>query len=211
LTFARQAEQAFSMTISLADVIDPEKLRRLAAHQLGRLEVNAAATSEQMVRTSGWLTAALFAINGGGALAALNVIERLDQPSWSADAFLGGITFAMLNAVLIQHFTSAITAPVESLLMFWTEVEAIGAAPSDYEEIVKPIKRLEPWHWTAPAAGWISGVLFLCGAVILGIDIASPPQTLMRRCAMLQQDMVKLSPVYADSRELFEALKCTPR
>lgn len=199
------------MMISLADINDTEQLRRIAAHQLGRLEVGAAATSEQMVRTSGWLTAALFATNGGGALAAVNAMERLSQPAWSAGAFLGGIIFAMLSAVLIQHFTSAVATPVENLLMFWREVEATGEVPSDYEDLVKPIRRWEPWHWTAPAAGWISGMLFLCGAVTLGIDIASPPRTLMLRCAMLQMDMVKLHPSYTDRRDLFEALKCTPR
>jgi len=164
-----------------------------------------------MLRSSGWLTAALFAINGGGTLAVLNAIERLDQPGWSACVFLGGILFAMLNAVLIQHITSAKAIPVDSLLWFWREVELTGAMPTDYDKLAQPLKRLAKWDWTAPLAGWISGLLFLSGSVVLGMDLASPPPKLMLRCALLQDDMVKPHPVYADSRELFEALKCIPR
>ena len=67
------------------------EVRRVAEHQIGRLERFESGASDQLVKMSVWLTASLLAINSGGALAALNVAEHFEFPTPAALLFGIGI------------------------------------------------------------------------------------------------------------------------
>ena len=196
------------MPIVLSEINDPERLKRLARQQLARLEVSAAATGEQMVRVSNWLTAALFTINGAGALTAATAVQRPDGSLWPGFLFIAGLAFAMLSGVLIQHFQSLTAAPVEHMLDFWNEVAATGIVHDDYDKLREPITRSERWHWSAPVMGWLSGTLFAVACVVLAATATESRTVVRAECSNLRSDMLRVRPRRSDSRELFEALHC---
>lgn len=193
----------------LNDDLEPDVLQRLGAHMVGRLERSIDQANGQMVSVSGWLTAALFALNGGGALAALNAGPSLDAPLWSAGAFGVGLLFAMSSAVFIQYLISRGTVPAEALLAFWRRVEVTGTLDShDYETLSRPIMAQQRWNWIAPALGWVSGIAFALGGTTLLIDVANCNPSLSKICARLQNDMLDPKQTGERSRALFTTVGC---
>lgn len=163
----------------------------------------------QIVSVSGWLSASLFAINGGAALATLSAFDRLDAPRWALSAFAAGLMAAMLSGVLIQQILSATSAPVEALIQYWREAEATGQADSDaYDSLARDLNGVQRWQWTAPACGWLSAVLFLIGGAVLSADIASPNPQQAALCKGLQRTMLMNRRDASVSRQNFEALHC---
>ena len=55
-----------------------------------------------MVSSSAWLSAALLAVNSGGAIALGQVIERVGYPRLSLAFFVAGIICGLLNVFVIQ-------------------------------------------------------------------------------------------------------------
>lgn len=187
--------------------LDEEGVRRVATHRVRALEVSQAAANEQMLKSSGWLTAALLALNAGGALATINAMPQLDQPFWPSVCFMAGIVFVMLSAVTIQELSNSVD--LDSIVLFWREVEVHGIFdPELHTQVAQPVTKKDRWSWLAPFFGWISGLLFLAGAAVLGLDAARPSDGLVARCLSLQQDMLRLPPDNPESRELFETLSC---
>jgi len=146
--------------------------RGLAAHQVARLEKISASSAEQLVKTSGWLSAALLAINGGGAIATLNVADRIAAPIYPASAFGAGILFVLLNGVAVQRLNSLCFAPLEHLMAYWRAVEILGQYDDDEEEqFRRPVERIYRLGWIPPTLGWISGACFFAGVAYLTLSV----------------------------------------
>jgi len=189
--------------------LDPAEIQRLATHKSNRLERSIEKIDSQFVSVSGWLTASLFALNAGGALASIGAIDRLDSPSWSISIFALGLILAMLGATLIQQFLGVTSPHAETLLTFWRGAAATGQADWQYYHLEKDsLVKVERWFWTAPAAGWASGVCFLVGGAVLALDEASPSPRHAATCHQLQTRMWKADRRGEPSRQLFDSLKC---
>jgi hypothetical protein len=188
-------------------ILSCDDLKAFAALKVSRLERSIDKVDGQFISVSGWLSASLFALNGGGALAAVGAAETIDQPGWPIGLFGLGLIFAMLSGVLVQHFTSSSSPQAEAMLRFWHAVARSGSA--DWEVMsgkMRALQRLERWFWTAPFTGWISGILFIIGGGALAVDQTHPAPGHVRICKRLQTKM--LSPRPGTARELFETLKC---
>lgn len=192
------------------DDLSQDEIFRLGRHQAARLEKGMEQINAQVVSVSGWLSASLFAINGAAALATLSAFDRLDAPRWALSAFSGGLIAAILSGVLIQQLLTATAAPVEALIQYWREAEATGRASGDtYDGLARNLQAVQRWNWTAPASGWLSGLLFLAGGAVLSTDIASPNPQQATLCKSLQRVMLMRRDDAKASRENFQALHCT--
>lgn len=192
--------------------LSSDEVTRLGRHQAARLEKGAEQINGQIVSVSGWLSASLFAINGGAALATLSAFDRLDAPRWALSAFAAGLMAAMLSGVLIQQILGAMSAPVEALIQYWREAEATGQADGDaYDILARALNGVRRWQWTAPACGWLAAVLFLVGGAVLTADVASPNPQQAALCKKLQQTMLMNRHDAPESRDNFEALHCAWR
>lgn len=182
--------------------------RLLGQHMVGRFETLAQASSDQLVKTSGWLTASLLAINGGGALAALNAVDRVHSAS-SAGWFGAGLLMAMVSGVAIQGIQAKIAAPVEQYLFFWRRVSENGQLDQGaLEQHQRDLHKFERLRFIPPLAGWISAALFAAGGLTLAEDLSQRDEGAQARCMSLQNDMLASSPRRSDSRDLFVALGC---
>jgi len=141
---------------------------RVAAHHAARLEVAAAAGSEQMIKTSGWLVASLLVINGGGAVATLQIADKLSDPRWPLWAFGAGLVLAMLSAVVIQGIQTKISRPTEELILAWRLVELHGHYRRDgMVTLTNAVTAITRFTWVPPAIGWVSAAAFIVGGTWL--------------------------------------------
>ena len=168
-------DQALS-PITDAQARTPEQqtalVRSLAAHQVTRLEKMSASSSEQLIKVSGWLSAALLTINGAGAIATLNIATKLTTPIYPAGAFATGILLILLNGVAVQGLASLFVSPLERLMAYWRAVEVIGHYDEGEEEqFRRPVERLQRFSWIPPALGWASGVCFFGGVSYLALNV----------------------------------------
>jgi hypothetical protein len=183
--------------------------REVAEHEARRLERSSSASTEQLLKMSGWLTASLLAINGAGALATLNAAPSANDLTIPGLLFGSGILMAMLSAVAIQAFQGAVAGPLDALINYWRGAQIYGERDIQIEvELRKPIDKINRFSFVPPAIGWMSGLLFMTGAITLALIVAQPDQTALGRCEVLQKDMTSLEPRRVDSRELFTALGC---
>jgi hypothetical protein len=186
-----------------------DELSLVAKHRIGRLETLHAAGNEQLAKTGGWLVASLLAVNGGGALASLNVSALGYFPRGAAIAFGMGIVFAAFNAVGIQSLTYKMLIPLENLLAYWRGVEIFGEEDQDeFETHQAALIKAAKLQFLPHACGWISGLLFIAGAILLGLGAQRVVNANSPRCAALQSDMLLVKPKRSDSGELFKTLNC---
>ena len=152
-----------------------EAVKRAGAVAAARIEVMTSSATDHLIRTSNWLGASLLAVNGGGAIASLNVADRFSHPAIVGGIFVGGITFALLNAVAIQAVLVKQSGPLENWLAYWRGVEFSGERDEDAEKaLLAAIVRWNRWSWVAPALGWVSGFLFLAGSISVGVTYQAP-------------------------------------
>lgn len=187
--------------------VDPEDVRQLAKYKFERLARSIDNINQQFLSVSGWLNASLFALNGGGALASVNAVDRLDSPAWPVAVFAVGLIFAMISAVLIQRFLSVTIPHAEKLLEIWRSAEIYGELDEGAYEMEKgALLKAESWSWTPQALGWVSGLCFLAGGAVFAIDEVNPPPRYQTMCKRLQTEMLTSS--RTSPRELFTSLKC---
>ena len=192
-----------------AQSVETGMLRDIADHQIGRLEYSSSIAGDQLVKTSGWLTASLLAINGAGAIAVLNAVDRIANPMIPASLFCTGILFTMLNAVSIQAIMAKLQSSLENLIGFWRLVKIRGNRDETAEaDLTKAYRRISRFSWIPPVLGWVAGALFFGGVAAIALNVKSPLAAQSYRCAGLQRDMLASKPKRADSRELFVALSC---
>ena len=154
-----------------------EETKRIGAVAAGRLEAHAASANDQLVKTSNWLNASLLAVNGGGAIAVLNGAEHIGGRGAAGAVFVVGIVFALLSASMIQAVIAKQQGPLEIWIGYWRGVEYSGVRDDESEvKLAAPITIWEKRAWIAPALGWVSGALFVVGAIIAGATYA-PPST----------------------------------
>ena len=188
----------------------PNDARLIAEHNIGRYERYDQVLSDQITKTSGWLTASLLAINAGGALAALNAAERGPAATGPALVFGMGILTALLSAVTMQEFLIKMADPVERCLSYWRRVQISGVHDEqEARQVREAVRQRKKCRYIAPAIGWVSGIHFFIGAGLLAYTSRHPIQV-DALCAALQRDMLSSDPKRSDSRELFTTLKCTP-
>lgn len=121
---------------------------------------------EQAISMGAWLVASLLALNGGGALAVLNAVDRLAQPTVPASIFIAGIMFALANAAGIQWSGYAQLKPMSEMIGYWITVADDGVRTAAFEDQLKAkVRPLIIRGKLASAAGWISAFLFLAGCV----------------------------------------------
>lgn len=190
---------------------DLEFMRATARQGVDQLVVNLNDLGSQMMSASKWLSAALLTINGGGMLATVGAIERLDDPYYATVFFCLGILFVMLNGVVIQHFAAAGIPHVRALANYWRAVSHTGIYDEAAEQrLVAPIDRANRWNWIAPLCGWISASFFLAGVWALATGIADSDVDNGRRCVAIQRDMLSARPLRIDDAAIFTALGCKP-
>lgn len=190
---------------------DPEFMRSMARQGVDQLVVNLNDLGSQMMSTSKWLSAALLTLNGGGMLATVGAIERLDDPLYATICFCLGILFVMLNGVVIQHVAAAGIPPVRELANYWRAVSHTGIHDEVAEQkLTSPIDRANRWSWIAPLCGWISAGFFLAGVWALATGIADSDADNGRRCVAIQRDMLSARPLRTDDAVIFTALGCKP-
>jgi len=190
---------------------DPEFLRSMARQGVDQLVVNLNDLGSQMMSTSKWLSAALLTLNGGGMLATVGAIERLDDPLYATVFFCLGILLVMLNGVAIQHFAATGIPHVRELTNYWRVISHTGIRDEAVEQaLIDSIGRANRWNWIAPLCGWISAGFFLAGVWALATGIEDSDADNGRRCVAIQRDMLSARPLRADDAVIFTALGCKP-
>lgn len=191
--------------------LDIEANRRAARTILARFEALRVFSFEQVATAARWLLASLLAINGGGALATINSVGRLESPLHPAACFTAGICLVLLSAVVIQHATGLNLTPVERISYYWREVEVDGIRVASIEADNDWDLRWRRWiGHLAPILGWLSAAAFVLGVMYLSEDAQSRPAN-NRRCLAIQHDMLSARPRRTDDADLFQALGCRPQ
>ena len=195
-----------------SDLIEHRRLVVVGAgHEIDFLSKMRQASMDQSADAAKWLLASLLAINGGGAVAAVNSIEKL-QIGVPAGLFAAGIMLALASAVIIQSVGYRSLAPIQEAIGYWITVVDDGTQADEYEAKLK--KRFLKLRWfgmLAPAAGWCSAGCFVCGALTLNNAPSRVDQHNVTRCQAIQDDMISSHPKRADDAEIFVALGCKPR
>jgi hypothetical protein len=191
------------------DELEPQALKRVAAFKKARVERGVELATGQLVSVSGWLSASLFAINGGAAVTTFGITDKLDD-SFSPLIFFGaGLLCALLSGVVIQWFLSRSLAPAEDLLTLLNDAESTGAIDgTEFNTVLGQVNSISRWNWIAPAVGWVSAALFLVGATILAFDLAHPDHIEQTTCRSLQKGMLSRGERAKEDGELYRTIGC---
>jgi len=82
-----------------------------------------------------WVMASLLALNGGGLIAAKDVIRGSDPVGWFAVlAFYLGLATALLIAWSMQNSVRAAILPLQEAIGLWTRMELIGPLTAEQQE-----------------------------------------------------------------------------
>lgn len=156
----------------MSPITDPALQKILAEREAARMEASRKFTEDQFSSMAKWLMASLLAVNGGGALAALN-IAKSTQMFWMPGALFGiGIGFAIFSGVAMQEAQGRYHPYIIELERYWATVAYTGQCVPDREvEIENKIKRLSLLMRLPPIFGWVSGCLFAGGMLALGIIV----------------------------------------
>lgn len=189
--------------------LEPDELKHVAAYLQGRFERAVELSNGQVVNVSGWLSASLFAINGGGAVALLNISEKISEPMLPAALFGIGLLFALLSGVIIQSVLNRVGAPLEDMMRIVSLAQVRGQIDGDaFDSAVGRFNAVHRWSWLAPISGWISAAFFLAGAITMGMHLPGAKSSHDRTCRKLQQVMLSNSQAAERNRLLFEAIHC---
>jgi hypothetical protein len=159
-----------------------------------------------------WLTASLLAVNGAGALAVFNAADKLSHLPVDGSFFVLGVLAALSSAVLNQKSNQHSAAVVGEALGQAIVVSQTGEVTEPLEKIEKDFrKRLMKGATRPELAGWASALLFVIGAVSIGLDSPKADPVNSRRCATIQHDMLSARPRASDDPAVFVALGCKPQ
>lgn len=191
-------------------VQDTEFNKRYAQRVLTRIDHLQGFAAEQVASTAKWLTASLLAVNGAGALAAVNALK--DGGAWLPSLlFTLGIISALLSATAMQEIYNNTSDPLLSHDNYWIQVADNGYRdPNEEDSLQAASTAAMRLARMPPILGWISGLLFLAGAVLLALNVTSGESANARRCLSIERDMLSARPKRANSAELYTALGCGP-
>ena len=125
-----------------------------------------------------WLTASLFAANGGALVALVGgdsvpVYAKL----WAGIWFMLGILFSLLTAWFNQRLVQRMIDPIAQLIAFWGCV----AHGMEFEEekhaaLIEAVQNSTKRAWPTQTCGWIAVVVFVFGMVAAGTGLWSKSQ-----------------------------------
>lgn len=128
---------------------------------------------EQHSQSFRWLTASLLAINGASALAVLTKAGEANFDAQTAGAlFIGGIVLALFVGVASQRTNQAILPNLQEQLGYWLVVahdgERVETREQELNDEMSSKMRLGVF---TQVFGWLSGILFLGGAICIGLSL----------------------------------------
>lgn len=150
---------------------DLEASKRNALRNLERVQQSRKLATEQGVSWAKWLTASLLAVNGAGAVAVLNSVEKLHRPDVSGAVFIGGLALALLSGwgLELSYFRQIPFA--EDLEFFWERVSDTGVVDeAEKEELERRALIIRRWDWAPPLFGLLSGLVFVAGAIVVALN-----------------------------------------
>lgn len=131
-----------------------------------RIDKQAAFVSTEYGTISRWLTASLFALNGGGAAAFLNAREATKGHILPVILFGAGVIFAMFGAMVVQEMYGRLAELLRHQDAYWSRVAITGRRLRWAEAKFRASRRRRyRYAWLAPMLGWVSGALFLSGLI----------------------------------------------
>ena len=150
------------------------ELRLLAKRRSEYYDKHYDLACDQLTSVSKWLTGSLLAINGAALISIASNVTSFEESKFVAIPFIGGLFCALLSAVLIQWLYDGRSEPLSDFADYWCTVEETAVRNIDEENrLVLIIKKWNDRTWLAPAAGWLSGILFFIGAAMFALQLKS--------------------------------------
>lgn len=147
---------------------DPIKLS--AKRVVERIDKQSAFVSAEYGTISRWLTASLFALNGGGAAAFLNSHEGVGSRILPISLFGTGVVFAIFGAMIVQEMYGNLADLLRRQDLYWSRVAINGRRLRWAEARFRASRRRRyRYAWLAPFLGWVSGALFVGGIVAIAL------------------------------------------
>ena len=190
----------------------PQEFQRaLAERILKRIDQHQQFVFDQVGSMAKWLMASLLAVNGAGAIAAMNAVDS-GKGHWAAGLlFAVGVGCALMSGVAMQDVYNAIPEPLLTQDNYWTGVSITGERDGGVEELHKTATaKMLRFRLLPPLLGWISGLLFIAGAITLAFHVEADDRANKARCLSIQNDMLSAQPQRRDGIELFRAFGCMP-
>ncbi|MDG2533974.1 hypothetical protein P6144_09980 [Sphingomonas sp. HITSZ_GF] len=142
----------------------------LAKRAVERIDRQSAFISAEFGTISRWLTASLFALNGGGAAALINSHEKASTSLLPVSLFGAGVVFAMFGAMTIQGMYGTLADLLMRQDAYWSRVAISGRRLKWVEARFRASRRRRyRYAWIAPSLGWISGALFVSGIAAISL------------------------------------------
>ncbi len=161
----------FGGNTNLIDKTSDLEIKR-AKLKVERYKRNFNIVVDQQTNLAKWLNASLFAINAGGILTILNNSKALNDIQVSGILFIVGIIASLLNATINQEIYDRISKPILDMIDYWSEVSVTGQKDDKkHGEIEAKMKDISKWFWVGPVAGWLSGLLFIAGAINVACNL----------------------------------------
>jgi hypothetical protein len=147
---------------------DPVKLT--AKRVVERIDKQNAFVAAELGSVSRWLTASLFALNGGSAAAFLTASDVVGSRALPVSLFGAGVVFAMLGAVVIQELYGNICDLLNRQDLYWSRVAVSGRRLRWAEARFRKSRRKRyRFAFVAPALGFVSGALFVSGLAVMAL------------------------------------------
>lgn len=147
----------------------PERDKAIADRVIGQMDLAQKFAEQELATHARWLTASLFAANSAGIIAVVN--GKLGASGMlPALIFVVGIGAALLSGYALQLIYGGHTSYLSEAGKYWFFVQIGDARDAEAESALSvALRRVNYWNWTAPLLGWVSGLLFLGGAIVTGL------------------------------------------
>jgi hypothetical protein len=157
----------------------PEDVRSIARFELSTILDARNRLMDEHAASFRWLTASLFAANGG-ALVALVGSEIVPPYAklWAGFWFAGGVLFSLLTAWFNQRLVQKMIQPMVNLISFWGCV-AHGMEFDDekHGELITAVRSSTQRSWPVQASGWAAALVFVAGMTAAGTGLRSATQS----------------------------------
>lgn len=143
---------------------------RRVSYKLERYEKHLDLCVDQVTSLSKWLSASLFAVNSGGLLTLLNQSQSITNIQTPGILFISGIIFSLLSATINQEVYNRAATHLHSMINYWQEYQITYTHYAEqHDQIAAKLTNINRYMWLGPTTGWISGLAFVIGALIVGL------------------------------------------